>query len=133
MPNAPAADFELLDSSNAAALSAHADAIQPLHLAAWRGPVVTDYQVGAVVWLWDHYNTATIVGPGSEPGTWLVSTPDADGEPEQFAYPATRIRPALKACVFTWASHRASLAPVESQAKRSSDLDVYMQTGRWPS
>jgi len=90
--------------SDAESLNAHTAAIQPLHRAAWRGPVVTDYQVGACVWMWDHYNTAAIVGPGSRPGTWAVETQSADGAIDRFTYPVSQLRPALRPMVFTWAA-----------------------------
>lgn len=87
-----------------AALDAHTESIQALHQAAWRGPVVTDYQVGDVVWMWDHYNTAVIERAGTEPGTWRIATQDADGTIDRYTYPAGQLRPALAPTVFVWAS-----------------------------
>lgn len=87
-----------------AALDAHTESIQALHRAAWRGPVVTDYQVGACVWMWDHYNTATITGRGPGASTWHIATQDADGTIDRYTYPAGQLRPALAPTVFVWAS-----------------------------
>lgn len=86
------------------ALNAHTESIQALHRAAWHGPVVTDYATGATVWMWDHYNTATVEGPGKRPGSWRVVTQDADGTLSRFTYPAGQLRPALAPTVFVWAS-----------------------------
>lgn len=91
-------------ADDTAALNAHADAIQPLHKAAWRGPVIADYAVGACVWMWDHYNTAEVLGPGVRPNTWKVRTQDADGTISHYTYPSGQLRPALHPMVFTWGS-----------------------------
>lgn len=93
--------------SDAAALDAHTAAIQPLHRAAWRGPV-TDYAVGSCVWMWDHYNTAAVVGPGSRPGNFVVETQSANGSIDRFTYPASHLRPALRPMVFTWVAQAAA-------------------------
>lgn len=91
-----------MNTDNSNALLAHTDSIQAAHQAAWRGPVVTDYQPGAIVWMWDHYNTAVVEGVGSTPGTWRVTTQDADGSTSTYEYASRQLRPALEACVFTW-------------------------------
>jgi len=77
-----------------AALEGHIEAVMPAHQAAWRGPVVDIYPTGAVVWMWDHYNTAVVTGPGRLPGTWAISTTDADGEVDDYEYPSGQLRPA---------------------------------------
>lgn len=87
-----------------AALDAHTQAILTPHRAAWRGPVVTDYAVGAHVWMWDHYNTAVVEGPGTRPGTWRVVTQDADGKVSRYTYPSQQLRPALAPTTFTWSA-----------------------------
>jgi len=92
----------LATESDIISLNTHADAIQPLHRAAWRGPVVTSYATGSVVWMWDHYNTAVIIGPGIKSGTWRVETQDADGAINRYTYPSVQLRPALHPMVFTW-------------------------------
>jgi hypothetical protein len=77
-----------------AQVDAHIEAIRPAHQEAWRGPVVRDYQPGALVWLWDHYNTATVEGPGRRPDSWVVTTTDAEGEISKYEYPSGQLRPA---------------------------------------
>lgn len=92
------------DSTDAdiAALHAHAEAIQEPHAAAFQEPAVHDYARGAIVWMWDHYNTAIVQGPGEVPDTWFVVTKGADGRPCTYRYVSTWLRPAVEPRVFTW-------------------------------
>jgi hypothetical protein len=85
-----------------AALNEHQNTILVSHKAAWMGPVQLHYNVGDTVWLWDHYNTAVIQGPGTKLGTWAVTTQDADGSTSRYEYHVRQIRPATEAMVFTW-------------------------------
>jgi len=85
-----------------AALAAHAEAVRAPHQLAWAGPIVHDYEPGAPVWAWDHYNTGVVVGPGARRGTWAVSTVDADGTESTRDYAAQGLRPALQPTIFTW-------------------------------
>lgn len=87
-----------------AVIAAHIEAIKPAHQAAWRGPVVDSYPAGSLVWLWDHYNTAVVVGPGAESGSWLVSASDADGIVSTYEYPAGQLRPAAEPVEFRWSA-----------------------------
>lgn len=85
-----------------AAIDAHLAAMTPVHKAAFRLPAVHEYAVGTAVWMLDHYNTATVTGPGRIDGTWAVITTDADGSVSRFEYRATQLRPALAVCEFRW-------------------------------
>lgn len=86
-----------------AALTAHSEAIIAPHTIAFKGPVVESYRVGDIVWMWDHYNTATIVGPSRKVDRdWIVSTTDADGSVSTYSYKAAWLRPAAAPSVFTW-------------------------------
>lgn len=84
------------------AIEIHIQQIGPAHKTAFRGPVVRDYQPGAIVWIWDHYNTATVTGPGSAPDTWAITTTDADGEVDAFEYKSAHLRPAAAPVEFRW-------------------------------
>lgn len=86
--------------ADTAALFEHSEAILIPHGKAWNGPVRHDYQAGEVVWMWDHYNTAVIVGPGRNADTWRVTTQDADGSAHEYEYDAGSLRPAKGQCVF---------------------------------
>lgn len=90
-----------------AALNAHQEAITAPHKAAFRGPVVSPYAVGDVVWLWDDYSTATVVGQSSN-GNFLVRSVDCEGNESTLSYPAGQLRPALNPAVFIWPSKRGS-------------------------
>lgn len=96
-------DQAALDA-DAAALTAHIESIQAPHSAAFRQPPPAAYAEGAAVWIWDHHNTGTIVGPGTRPGTWRIAAPDADGRSSQHVYPTAQLRPALAPMVFRWAT-----------------------------
>lgn len=86
-----------------AQVDAHIEAIKPAHQAAWLGPVVRDYQPGSVVWMWDHYNTARVVGPSAERDDhWQVVTTDADGSESSYEYPSGQLRPAIAPVEFRW-------------------------------
>lgn len=85
-----------------ALVAAHIESIKPALQAAWRGPVVRNYKTGAVVWMWDHYNTAIIEGPGRHPDTWAITTADADGSESRFEYTSGSLRPAATPVEFRW-------------------------------
>lgn len=85
-----------------ALVDAHLESIKPAHQAAFDGPVVRDYAVGAIVWMWDHYNTAVIVGPGVKAGTWDITTTDADGSTSSYRYSSGQLRPAVEPVEFRW-------------------------------
>lgn len=59
-PREFAAPPALTASDPFALIDAHIEAIKPAHQEAWRGPVVRDYAIGSLVWMWDHYNTAIV-------------------------------------------------------------------------
>lgn len=84
-------------------VDAHIAAITPAHQAAFRADVVHDYHTGDVVWMWDHYNTAVISGPGSRADSWAITTTDADGVESAYEYPSAQIRPASRVVEFRWA------------------------------
>jgi hypothetical protein len=85
-----------------AVLAAHIASIKPATLAAWRGPVVRNYAAGAVVWMWDHYNTAVVTGPGRRADHWAITTTDADGSTSSYEYPSAQLRPAIAPVEFRW-------------------------------
>lgn len=87
-----------------AAIDAHIQAIAPAHQEAWRGPVVRAYEPGSVVWMWDHYNTAVVHGPGRRADTWDITTTDADGKVSRYEYPSGQLRPALAPVDFRWSA-----------------------------
>lgn len=84
-------------------LEAHIAAIEAAHIAAFREPVWHQYQVGQVVWLYDHYNTGVILRevPGRQ-GTWQVSTTDANGEVTEYQHHSAWLRPAAASVEFRW-------------------------------
>jgi hypothetical protein len=90
------------DTNPFALTELHIEAIGPAHKTAFRGPVIRDYAVGALVWMWDHYNTATIEGPGRAEDSWKVITTDADGTMGRYEYPSAHLRPAQSAVDFRW-------------------------------
>ena len=80
---------------------AHIASIEPQHTAAFAQPATLDYAVGAVVWMSDHYNTATVTGSGPE-GTWHVVTTDDDGTSHEYDCEADDLRPAPSRVEFRW-------------------------------
>lgn len=86
------------------ALANHVDSIVIAFNKAWENPCQDIYPEGAIVWLLDHYNTATVMGVGAEPLTYLVSTVDADGEIKEYIYPITEMRPAVSEVCFVYPS-----------------------------
>jgi hypothetical protein len=90
--------------SDCNALAAHTEAIQEAHRTAFGLSVVEVYSPGAIVWMYDHYNTAIILRASRAPGEWIVSTSDADGSVSEYSYKPAWLRPAIEACVFTWPS-----------------------------
>lgn len=99
----PASDAATIDA-DVAALDAHTLAVEGPWRVAFRAIAKTDYQVGDHVWLFDHYNTATIVAQSEKPGMWVISTLDADGRESRLTYREVWMRPALEPRVFTWPS-----------------------------
>jgi hypothetical protein len=92
-----------------ALIDAHISSIKAACQEAWRGPVVESYAAGSVVWMWDHYNTAVVLGMGHRRGsgdtdTWEIETWDADGERMVFEYEPSHLRPAVEPVQFRWAS-----------------------------
>lgn len=86
-----------------AQMEAHQEAIRPLWDEAFQSPVVNEYRPGDIVWMFDHYNTARIIGRDTgDDGGWLVETSDADGAVQQYAYPVAWLRPAKAEMVFRW-------------------------------
>lgn len=95
---------DLASDADCQALTAHTEAIQAPHRAAFQLSVVEVYSPGDVVWMWDHYNTATVLRPSRVPGEWIVATSDADGSISEYSYKPEWLRPAVEACVFVWPS-----------------------------
>lgn len=91
--------------SEIAALSAHTEAIQVPHKAAWLQPAPEAYTPGQSVWLWDHYNTGIIIAK-TDCGKWAVTTKNADGSTSRLSYPTGWLRPALQPQVFVWPSYQ---------------------------
>jgi hypothetical protein len=85
-----------------AGFQAHSEAIFAPWRAAFQLLLTTDYQPGALVWMFDHYNTGVIVKAAAFPGQWVISTLDADGAASTLTYREGWLRPALSAHVFTW-------------------------------
>lgn len=79
----------------------HLEAIHNVHTRAFLGPVVTAYPVGAQVWMRDHYNTATVLGPVGDL-EWCILTTDADGSESTYEYTADDLRPAAAPVAFRW-------------------------------
>lgn len=91
------------ESDPFAAIGAHIESIKSAHVAAFQGPVVGCYLVGATVWLYDHYNTAVVTGPSTRADSWTVTTWDADGVEDTYEYRANHLRPAAAPVQFRWA------------------------------
>lgn len=45
-----------------------------------------EFKYGDVVWLYDHYNTGTIISHQEYDDGWMVRTTDADGSVHEYAY-----------------------------------------------
>lgn len=80
----------------------HLQTIAPAHRAAFRGPIVHDYQPGAIVWLLDHYNTGIVEGPGTVTDTWAITTSHCDGTVSKHEYKSAHLRPAAMSVEFRW-------------------------------
>lgn len=87
-----------------AIVNAHIQSITPAHRTAFSGPVVRDYKVGDLVWMYDHYNTARIEGPGTAVDTWDIVTTDVDGTVNKYQYRSAHLRPAVASVEFRWSA-----------------------------
>ncbi len=99
------------DTNYFSAIDAHIATITPAHRAAFQAAGQARYAAGAVVWVYDHYNTARVLLPSIE-GSWVVELTDADGATWRTVYEGVDLRPAAAPVEFRWPADKTSAHPL---------------------